>query len=192
MRFDLQKPNIVWVWSHIFLCNPQLCNGKRLTCIGERLNDDTYSSYPSFSQSTPTTAPSSSFSITFFLPSSQFFFLSFNHPLTPQHHLPSLNAERRGAFGLDPKEILTSLASVLPRTIHQPCDKPGRGEIATQHFKLQALPSPLFTARLFLPTEAFAHKTKWVIQRERKSPRKWGTVPGQQWSFFHLYQDDYL
>ena len=95
-------------------------------------------------------------------------------PGTSVHGIFQARMLEWGAIAFDGHEVV--LAEAEPRGGGaggaDSGNKPGRGEIATQHFKLQALPSPLFTARLFLPTEAFAHKTKWVIQRERKSPRK--------------------
>nr|KAF6420607.1 hypothetical protein HJG59_009339 [Molossus molossus] len=89
--------------------------------------------------------------------------------------------------GLELREILTSLArSMLEGTIHQPCDKSGRGEIATQHFKSQVLSSPLVNAKLFLHPKAFSHKNKWVIRREVSQEIRHGT--GSTMEFLPLLQ----
>lgn len=76
-----------------------------------------------------------------------------------------------GGLGSSLQEILTSPVSMLQG--HSSVQRPAwLRQTATQHFKLQALSSPLVRAKFFLLPKSFSHKSERVIQREGKSPRK--------------------
>lgn len=150
LHFDFQEPALAHIYNWTFLGDLQLWKRKRPPTL-ERHWEKMPIRLALLSASAPPPNILLLHRFFFFLCNISFS-LFLNHPSTPQHHLLSLDTERWGSPSWDLREILTSLASILPGTIHQPCDKPGWGEIATQHFKLQALSSPLFTARLFLPS----------------------------------------